>query len=524
MYSLLIIDDEPLIIDGLKNILPWEEYDISICGEACNGDQGIQRIRELKPDLVITDIRMPKISGLELITEIQNDLNPPHFIILSGYDDFAYVKTGITLGVENYLLKPVNEKELAATISLTIEKIEKKRINRLIQQNGISVLNDNILYRWAAGLISTSELEERTGLLNIPMDNKFYSCGLFHCTDPQKRLSVYGKVQKSLSDISDSGKETFLWTDVSEHHRKGDLILLFSSSSGNYIEMRKMIVEQMLSSLTAEERDSSFVTLGKVENSCTLMKSSFENAVYLQKYSLVLPEKKILQAEEATQIDDKSSKIKKTDLSRLFLYIRNSDKNRLDTLINKFFQSLREIKNPNEVQNEVLSLLFEIDHFCEQVKLNESILLYNRQNIMQSVLSADTMENLQRIIMETLNRLISIFENNNSNQNPIIRKVLTYINENLQGDISLKHMGYEFNINSNYLGQIFRKETGESYTNYVNDIRVQTARKMLEESLKPAADIAAAVGFLDPNYFYRVFREKMNCTPTEYRKQFIEIN
>lgn len=174
MYKVLLVDDEPFIIDGLKQIIDWEEYGMEICGTAANGLEASHRLETNPADILITDIRMPKMNGLELIRHLKSRNSATRFIILSGYDDFEYLKESIQLGIENYLLKPVNQEELLATLVTTIRKIESDTNRTLNLPKDIDIIRENILFRWVANLIMPAELLERSSLLGIDLENTQY--------------------------------------------------------------------------------------------------------------------------------------------------------------------------------------------------------------------------------------------------------------------------------------------------------------------------------------------------------------
>lgn len=126
MYNVLLVDDEKLILEGLKNIIDWEELNLKISDTAENGEEALSKFKQNPADIVITDIMMPKMNGLNLIKEIKAIDNNIKFIILSGYDDFCYTKQAIKLNIENYILKPINEDELLETLKNTILKLNLK--------------------------------------------------------------------------------------------------------------------------------------------------------------------------------------------------------------------------------------------------------------------------------------------------------------------------------------------------------------------------------------------------------------
>lgn len=172
MYKLLIADDEAHIRAGLENIIEWEIYGVEVVGTSEDGMKAYLAIKELKPDLVLVDISMPNMTGLELIELCSHMDTPPLFIILSGYDNFQYVQRAIQLGAANYLLKPVNQDELINAITACIERLENRNSQREQFDESIQILRNDTLRRVLRNKIDSRELREKSQIINVSL----------HCT------------------------------------------------------------------------------------------------------------------------------------------------------------------------------------------------------------------------------------------------------------------------------------------------------------------------------------------------------
>ncbi len=154
MYKVMIVDDEPLILKGLRAIIDWQQLGLQITSQAASGEQAMEAFLEEETDIIITDIRMPGMSGLELIETVRSIDPGVKFIVLSGYDDFQYVKEGMKYGIENYLLKPIDVEELEATLRAVIVKLANVLQQQLAARKEQQILRDNILIRWVTQTIS----------------------------------------------------------------------------------------------------------------------------------------------------------------------------------------------------------------------------------------------------------------------------------------------------------------------------------------------------------------------------------
>lgn len=156
MYNVFLVDDEPFIIEGMRALVPWEDYGLKVVGEASNGSEAIKKLETCHVDILLTDIMMPIMDGLELISTLKERHPNTKYIVLSGYEEFEYVKKGMKLGIENYLLKPVNEQELISTLENSIEKLEKSTNN----EEAYTILRDNTIWRCLNQDIDAKEWRE----------------------------------------------------------------------------------------------------------------------------------------------------------------------------------------------------------------------------------------------------------------------------------------------------------------------------------------------------------------------------
>ena len=198
MYRALVADDEPMILDGIDSLISWEEFGIEIAAKVENGREALSILLEQPIDILITDIRMPVMTGLELLRELRKNGKHTKTIVLSGYDDFHYVKEANLYGIENYLLKPVEEKELEETLLHLIERLESEQRQQRQMQESYRLLRDNILCRWLEGTISREEWEARAEFLELPGSGEAYQICVLKPRSPVSQ-SVHAHLEEELS-------------------------------------------------------------------------------------------------------------------------------------------------------------------------------------------------------------------------------------------------------------------------------------------------------------------------------------
>ncbi len=360
MYKLMLVDDEKLILDGLKYILDWNGMGVKIVHEAKNGKEALDKFKEEPVDIIITDINMPIISGLDLISEIKKINNTVRFIVLSGYDEFSYAQKAIGLGVDNYILKPIDDIELEKTIKgICKNKMELEKSNNLEEQLNKLLIN---------------------GSSN---DEKY------------KKLSFEEEIDK----------------------------------------LHKLIME----------------------------KDRLKIIEYLE-----------------------------------ILF----DKNELSTK-NIFDLSVKIFLLMDKISYE-----FKINNVVEDSLISNIIKLFNEKS----------RENIKYFIILEVDNLLKIMNANTEKFSPVIQQIVRKVKDYYYKDLSLKVLAKDFNINSSYLGQLFTKEVGMSFSDYLNKEKNSKAKELILNTNMKINDIAKQVGYADTSYFYRKFKKYYGVSPAMLRE------
>ena len=509
MYSVLLVDDEPFILDGLEKILPWEEHNLRIVGRASNGEQAYELIRQHRPDIVISDITMPRMSGLELITTCRDQGMEQHFIILSGYSEFDYVKQGLRLGIENYLLKPINAKELETTLSTTLEKLESG-LEHSAYPSERSILTENIFFRWIHPIPEPEEFESRAQLLGIPLNYQNYRVTIIGNYDSQngshRQLTA---TMKSLDPFLTRIDELMgCFYDLTGH------IVLLLGTPPEKTERSAVIMETLSKEL---EHDHLFLTVGRTVSNYRQVHESYSDALALQEYRLVYPTGTLLCLDGKPQTGDRESfpQISPEKLRSLLL---SGDDRGLRAFIADQFESSHRISGctPDGVRRHAVEILLQIDEISREshIRFPEG----GRGTWLSRLFALETREQLVDFICSTTGDVLNAMDSRETSPPSIISDILRYIDRNIAAELSLKTLGGKFNINPTYLGQLFHRKTGEYFNSYLGSKRMEKARKLLLDSYLKANEIAGLVGFSDPNYFYRTFRKYSGLSPSEFRR------
>jgi two-component system response regulator YesN len=521
---MVIVDDEPFIIEGLKRLADWEDYGVEITAHAFNGSAALDIIKKSPVDILVTDLKMPKMDGLELIRNVRKLDLDIRVIVLSGYNDFEYVKESLKYGIENYILKPVNEDELISTVKNTIAKIDDN-INKLrMYQNNITLLRENVLYRWVSGGISSDELVQRSGFLGIDLGGSEYMVAVLRILSEQDPHEITFDRALSSDEVRGIGSRTLgrIKNNAMFYGLKKDIVFIFYGSHGAIdgidTEKIKEAARGCIAKINAELDVDCFITLGNVAGSYKDVSRSYEAALETQEYFLIFKQNNVIDSREiaARQQSFQHSDVK-IDFAAFKNLVLSHKTEELSSFIDALYGELSGIEGmtPNYLQNTAMELLFYIINFLKTIRIDTDHLYSDMKKINISRINTikeltDSIKNICASIIE----LLSLKENRTS---PLINGVLSHISNNYAGEISLKTLSQIFNCNANYLGQVFKTEIGEFFTDFLNRFRIEKACGLLAGEHLKASEVSGMVGYIDQNYFYKAFKKYTGISPSEYK-------
>lgn len=504
MYKVMIADDEPFIIEGLYDALDWSAYELEIVGTAENGQAALHLLGNKEIHILITDISMPVMNGLALIRQARR-MNPNlHVIILSGYNDFDYLKEGMQLGIENYLLKPINLQELKATLEAIIEKLDKRQNEHSHwQEEDKSVLRDNIVNRWLNKEIESIELYERAEVLGIDLWQNYYQV-LLISTESEPALSRRKQLQ-----LLERGQ----W-GIPFHDRDGiaGLVLLMESKDDG-VERLDGLRSEILKTIP----DTTFhVALGDVVESEGQAWLSYAQAKKAMEFIIIHPERELLYYRELS-IEKLSEETEVSfEWGEYGKLLAAKDKEALYELMDHDFARIAKVRgvSPGMIQSAALEMLIQLKMELNHIKKTELPKLI-QEDMVQRIIHADSLQVVTEVIKEMTEKVIETLENDM--KSPVIQKILKRIDHNCAEELSLKSLSSEYNIHPVYLGRLFQKEVNETFSEYLNRSRIEQAKTLLSESNLKVNEIARRVGYWEMGYFYKQFKKYVGISPKEYQ-------
>ncbi|SDM55944.1 response regulator transcription factor [Sediminibacillus halophilus] len=501
MYKLFIVDDEPLIMEGLSSLIDWKAYGFEVAGTAQDGREAFTSLSQQACDLLITDIRMPEMDGLQLIEKLKQSGMRMKFIVLSGYQEFPLIKKGLQLGIENYLLKPVREQELIETIKNVREKIDRAYINDTTS----NILRDNAIWRWLNGNMSYTDLKERLslyGIKGLPLPLQLVLLN-FPKTD---RLS-----NETLRIIQQDMERLMPGADMVITPEQ-ELVVLFPLERSSEISWQQL---NTLEDYLIGKLDDFYITLGHPIHHLNELPSEFNNMKQLSKLKLLLPKEKHIIAEQLFIHSNEQMAVENLSKQPLIKSLSEGNVDKAKAWLSEVYQQFWE-NITKESPTELRAFLYELT-----IELKQKFHLYVEEQVytdfLHQVSNAETREEMQKILSHFIDQLGDFITKWNQGVSPIIQSILKYIENNYQEEMSLKTLSYQFHVNNIYLGQLFQHEVGKSFSHYLNEYRIEKAKEILKNSHLKAGTVGKKVGYTDAAYFYKQFKKYVGSTPSEWR-------
>ena len=518
METLLIADDEKNIRDGLKCILDWEALGFALCGDAANGEEALSIILKNNPSLVLLDIRMPRLTGIDIIRIAREQGYSGRFIILSGYSDFSYAQAAIRYGVEYYLTKPIDEDELLDAINTIRESIEQEHRK-----------SDNIaLYREKAKDVILHELvtgtwkrDGATGLSSADFQSLELNAAVYQVVIYEKFGTTPAHKSYSFADmlsITNSGNHAF------EHFEKDGKNVILLKGSFALRRFTEFLSRYERSDFQAgSPLDALFLTYGHpVETPDEICLSYDEAYTLIQRRFFCIQGQHTLGYEELPAMIPHRLLISDRKLQSYCDTLTNCVQANNRKQLAATFLSLEEYLH--NVDDSIASVrLFLTDLFLQ---LKENIgKTYNSSRVSFPSNSAiiDRIENchyLYEIILYISEQIKSVMDgSDSSSRDAILDDILCYIDNNYQNNIKLETIAPLFGYNSAYLGKLFTKSIGENFNSYVDHRRIEHSKKLLEQRNIKVYEVSDLVGYKNVDYFHKKFKKYVGISPAEYRKQ-----
>ncbi|OAS17844.1 response regulator [Paenibacillus oryzisoli] len=521
--KLIVVDDEKGIVDGLRRMINRYIPECEVIGTAHNGLEGFELIQTLQPDLVITDIRMPKADGLDMIKMLNDVGSQAKFILLSGYTDFEYARRGMQLGVHYYINKPVEVEQLRECVGQVMEKI---RLERTKMQE-MNELKQEVLTRkqekaWRdvldLGSDNSDFLEELLQMAQIPMENASFLCAILELDGSaaaMKELSLHA-VFEHIDRIFKQYQGVFRF-------RYAGSQVAIVIAHGESIKYEDLVRASALlkEEVQLELNLSATVGIGTIQKSAAGVSQSFEEASYALSYKFIKGSDEVIPFPEINNLTGPSHAVPEELIAKLEAGLDNMDESGCVETIREIFRGMEAEKNMRAAdhQSQCLNILLSCVRNMPFQQLQQNDFLGRHILSLESISRSRTLEHLEEWTLKVIRRIISFkLEHNIPKKKDIITEIKDYLVKNYKEPIRIADLASRFFISPLYLSQFFKQKTGETYVNFLTQIRINKAKELLQSTDLKVYEICEMVGYSDTQHFARLFEKLTGCKPREYRK------
>ena len=530
MYKVFLVDDEIVIREGIRNSFPWEGNggsEFALVGEAPDGEIALQMMQDVKPDILITDIRMPFMDGMQLCEAVSHTMPWVQIVILSGYDDFSYAQQAISLGVKEYLLKPVSAQELLEVLERIAARIREERrqqadILRIKRQfaSSSAFLRERLLGEALAGVQGkegVQSLLERARALNLSLHANRY---LVILACPRGGEEGRTLAQSALYRLAEGSGDAVHACEVS-----GGFALIVMGDSDEDLEERAYgCARAALYEVERATGKSARMCIGEAVSDLTALPQSYQSAQRVRQAMEIAsdPEKRrIMGVRDMGALPvDRTINLDVLPLNERLQYANRED---VDKILQEHIASMgsaaiHSVMMVNFLYVEILMAASRIikESGGEPREVIDAKLW--EQNLFSATPDP---EEVIPVAREVLEKAIAFREQQSSTHyNAVINKTRAYLAREYQNSgVTLNDVSSHVCMSNSHFCTIFSQEVGVTFTEYLTNLRMNKAKELLRTTQMRSSDVAYAVGYNDPHYFSYLFKKHTGMTPRDYRKE-----
>lgn len=534
--KVFLVEDEMVIRRGIKNSIDWEKEGYIFCGEASDGELAYPMIIKEKPDILITDIRMPFMDGLELCKLVKKELPNIKILILSGYDEFDYAKEAIRLGVTEYLLKPISSGKLLEALNGVSESIRREKEDKDLVRKYMEEMRENTEHekqkffeQMIAGNLSMADALETGEKYEMNLSAGMYNLLLFRFTlgeENRKSGELLGEAEYAIEKLTERLEYVFEF----QRGVEGWVFLLMADNEEQMSERVKELSKDLEEIMKNYSTIAYFGGIGQPVARLRELEESFREAEralaarFTMELNRIISVEDIRMAQNVDTLDDieitSFGEIEKTR-TMLEKFLNNGAEDEIDEFVDVYINELPEenLKSVLMRQYIIMDAYIVMMSFCEKFEGIEGEMQAQSEELKNSMKTIQTLEEIKNYIRMLLKKIIGVRDTISGRRySDIIEIAKDQIRKTYMSDeISLNTIAAEVGMSPSYFSSIFSKEMGKTFVEYLTEIRMDRAKELLMCSSMKTSEIGYEVGYKDPHYFSYIFKKTQNYTPEEFR-------
>ncbi|MFN8594742.1 MAG: response regulator [Anaerolineae bacterium] len=517
-YKVFFVEDEIVTREGIRDKVDWRGHGFEFCGEAPDGEMALPLLQAVQPDVVITDIKMPFMDGLELSRIVRERLPAAKIVILSGHDEFEYAQAAIQLGVTEYLLKPVTVQDLHTALQKIALQLDQERqaaenvrkLQRQVEENRTS-LRERLLLDLVVGRVSSAEAIEKAQPLGLELIAGTYLVVVIKLAlrDPVAAFDYldYEQARQIVSDVVERDAAVFLIKKDLE-----ELVLIMTGNTLDALEARRTTLLNEIRQRLRTTKCSVTIGCGLPKQRLTDVCSSFIEALI------------DMQATANRSASGRANGVGKAELlkinkSAVDSYLKCGVKEDFDDFFETFIRPLGESALKSHILKNylVMDVVLTTAKFLNELGGNVDHVIPDL-NFIEDLQTVDQIrEQMQSILVSAL-----VFRDSQATNQyaGMIQQARDYIERHFRDpNLSLTEVASHAHLSPSHFSTVFSQETGQTFKDYLTEIRIRTAKELLRGTTLKSFEIAEQIGYSDPHYFSYVFRKHTSLSPKEFRLQ-----
>lgn len=536
MYTVLLVDDEALVREAISTNMNWDELGYELIGTCKNGKEAMEFLNDNRVDLVITDICMPFVDGLDLSKFVYENYQDSRVIIISGYNEFEYAKKAVKYHVAEYVLKPVTMAELSEVLlnvkkTLFEEKIKKDSLKKLevAYIKNLPLLRTRYLNQIVNG-INQEQLEEdiqvKLNELNINIEGRYYASAIVVVENTEEFLLLMPEAKKDLpsfiifnilEEMLGTSENTIVFQDLNNNTT---ILMGFGSESEQTTSFQKIFKD---CNAIVERNFGLGLTfgIGKKVTSLNKINKSYESAISALNYRFLYGGNRILDIRDFDKNVPKNHDFSE-DIKKLVTAVKLNSVDEVNHILTNFKEMARKFQiSQNKIYAVLQNVIVSVNKLLENINLTKVEVIEKQEEILQRLYGEKTLDDIDILVRKYclyIGDLLSEQREGTGKRQAILAE--EYIEKNYSNsELTLQSICNELAISTSYFSTIFKNYTGETFIEALTKKRMIKSMELLANTSMKIYEIAESVGFSDPHYFAITFKKYTGITPKEYAKE-----